>query len=530
MTKKYLDFLKLNIYQIYIKSFKDSNNDGIGDINGIIEKLDYLKDLGINAIWLCPCYKSPQDDGGYDISDYRDIAPEYGTLEDLINLKNELHKRGMKLIMDLVANHTSTSHKWFQESRKGKDNPYSDYYYWFDEIPNNWKSTFGGSAYQYDKVRKQYYLHSYAISQADLNMDNPKVLKEIQDVIDYWVKLGIDGFRCDVIDQISKDFKNERNCFGPNLHKYINLYFGRKNTKHLFTVGECWANTIEEIKNHCSEERNELSTLFQFDHIRVGRNGKWIKTNPELVKYRDILIKWQNLTQENNLIYSLFTDNHDNAYLISRLGNKKYHYESATLIAAMTYLLKGVPFIYQGVEIGTTSSNEKGIKEFRDVETINYYDEKIKTDSISNVLKQINFGSRDNARRPFSWDDSKYAGFSNCTPWIKPSTDYKKYNLKNEMINEKSIYNFYKNILSLRNKIDAFTLGDFKDLSIIENAFIFKRSYKNNSYIVICNFDKENKIKLYKNSEIVLSNYNRKTIPEKLKPYEVLVLKFIYKN
>ena len=253
----------------------DTNGDGIGDLRGIISKLDYLCDLGINAIWLCPCYKSPNKDNGYDVADYREIMDEFGTMEDMRVLIDEMHSRGMKLIMDLVPNHTSDKHKWFLESKKSKDNPYSDYYYWFDKPINEWRASFGGSVWEYVKERDQYYLHSYTIGQPDLNWDTPAVVKEMQDVVDFWVDMGADGFRIDVIDQISKDFEKGRNCFGPNLHKYINALFGREKASRLFTVGECWANDIEEIKRHIGEDRNELSTLFQFDHLEAGRSEKF---------------------------------------------------------------------------------------------------------------------------------------------------------------------------------------------------------------------------------------------------------------
>ena len=267
LSEKYLDFSKLIIYQIYPRSFMDSNNDGIGDLGGIIQKLNYLKELGINAIWICPCYKSPNVDNGYDIADYRDIMDEFGTMADMKKLIKEAHAREIKIIMDLVPNHTSSEHKWFLESKKSKDNPYSDYYYWFNEPPNNWNSTFGGSAWEYCPERNQYYLHSFAVEQPDLNWTNPKVVKEMQDVVDFWVDLGVDGFRCDVIDQISKNFDG-RNSFGPHLHEYINALLGRDKVSHIFTVGECWADSIEEVCKHSAADRKELTTLFQFDQYQ----------------------------------------------------------------------------------------------------------------------------------------------------------------------------------------------------------------------------------------------------------------------
>ena len=318
MLNKNRDFLNWVIYQIYPRSFYDSNGDGIGDLGGVCAKLDYLKELGVNAIWLCPCYKSPNKDNGYDIADYRDIMDEFGTMDDMKRLIAEMKKRDMKLIMDLVPNHTSNKHKWFIESRKSKDNPYSDYYYWADEPLNDWTACFGGSVWEYDEQRGQYYLHSYTPEQPDLNWNNPAVVKEIQDVIDFWVDMGVDGFRVDVIDQISKDFEGNRNSFGPRLHEFINAMFGREKTKHLFTVGECWAESIDEIRRHTAEDRGELTTLFQFDHLCVGRGGKFEPRPASLREAKNILVKWQYLNQENDLLHTLFSDNHDNSYFISR--------------------------------------------------------------------------------------------------------------------------------------------------------------------------------------------------------------------
>ncbi len=515
------DYLKLNIYQIYPKSFYDSNGDGIGDIRGIIAKLDYLKDLGINAIWICPIYKSPQDDNGYDIEDYYDIDPMYGTLDDFKSLVSELHRREMYLIMDFVGNHTSTKSKWFIESRKKEENRYSNFYYWFDSpLPIN--SIFGGSAFEYDTEKEKYYLHSFAITQADLNWDNEDVRSEMKKVIAYWVSLGVDGFRCDVIDLISKDLKENRIGNGPNLHKYIRELFSSFN---VFTVGECGSRDIEDIRAKIAKERCELSTLFQFDHFDVMRITKFKRGNPKLYEYRNVLSKWCSIFQDNDLIYTLFTDNHDQSFMISRLGSFKYYFESATCIASMTYLLRGIPFIYQGIEYGAINSKFNELSDFNDIESINYYNERIKKVSKEEAIEELNFGSRDNPRHPFSWDDSFNGGFSKGKPWLKLSTSYKEINLKNDLSKDKSIYRFYQKILNLR-KLDAFTIGEFKDLSIDDTKFIFERFYDNDKYLVICNFEDISALEInYDNYEIVLSNYNRVELPKKLSPYEVLVLK-----
>lgn len=529
MNEKQLSFLDLVIYQIYPRSFKDTNNDGIGDLKGIISKLDYLCDLGVNAIWLCPCYKSPNKDNGYDVADYRDIMDEFGTMEDMRVLIREMHSRGMKLIMDLVPNHTSDKHKWFIESRKSKDNPYSDYYYWFDKPINDWCASFGGSVWEYVPERDQYYLHSYTVGQPDLNWDNPKVVKEMQDVVDFWVDMGADGFRIDVIDQISKDFEAGRNCFGPNLHKYINALFGREKTAHLFTVGECWANDIEEIKRHISADRNELSTLFQFDHLEAGRSEKFTPMADSLVTVRDILIKWQSLTQQHQLLYSLFTDNHDNPPFISRIGNdKELRYESATCIATMFYLLKGVPFIYQGQEFGISSSHYDDISCFDDVESFDMYNRLVDSGlTEKEAVEKINFGGRDNARRPMPWDNSVGGGFSEAKAWIPLSTRVNEINLEKDLNSEKSIFRFYKAMLSLRKNNIAFRKGGFKAVSSDgDKYFVFEREYKNETFTVVCNFEQPSVIECKDFGTLVLNNYSDRVGAENcFRPYEIAVFK-----
>ena len=527
LSEQYKKFLGYVIYQVYPRSFKDSNNDGIGDICGVIEKLDYLKDLGVNAIWLCPCYKSPNDDNGYDISDYRDIMDEFGTLDDVKRLIAEMHKRDMKLIMDLVPNHTSSEHEWFKQSRKSKDNPYSDYYYWFDEPQNNWTSCFCGSAWQYDEQRGQYYLHSYAVSQPDLNWENPKVVEEMQSVVDFWVDLGVDGFRCDVIDQISKDWERNWNCFGPTLHEHIHALFGRDNVRDIFTVGECWCGDIDEIARHSAYERGELSTLFQFDHLGCGCNGKFNKKPDSLKSVRDIIVKWQLLNQQNDLLHSLFTDNHDNGRFISRVGNDgELRYESATCLAAMFYLLRGVPFIYQGQEFGLTNSHHDSIDEFDDIESINTYKEFCEKMPADEALAKINFGSRDNPRRPMSWTAGKNGGFSDAEPWLPLHSRCAEINLESDLKSDKSVFRFYKKLLALRKESDVLLYGDFELLSKQEdNCFVFAREYEGRKFIVVCNFEQESEIELGVDGEIVLSNYGRKTLDRRFAPYEVAVIK-----
>ena len=527
LSQKYQDFLKLIVYQIYPRSFQDSNGDGIGDIPGITQKLDYLKELGVNAIWICPCYKSPNDDNGYDIADYRDIMDEFGTMDDIKHLIAEMHKRDMKVIMDLVPNHTSTQHRWFQESRKGKDNPYSDYYYWFDQPINQWGSLFGGSAWAYDEMRGQYYLHSYALTQADLNWNNPAVVKEMQDVVDFWVDLGVDGFRCDVIDQIDKDWEGDRNCFGPRLHEFIHALFGREKTKHLFTVGECWCEDLEEVKLHAHWQRDELTTLFQFEHTELGRTEKFTPQPAQLRQVRDVLIKWQNRCQDNELIYSLFTDNHDQAQFISRMAHQsQQRYEMATCVATMFYTLRGIPFIYQGQELGMISPKYDSIEDFDDIESKNMYAEMCKTMTPQEAIAKINFGSRDNTRHPMCWDDSEFGGFSTVQPWIKPHSMVKQLNFRKDIASEKSVYRFYQNLLALRSGNDALTLGDVAFLSQdADNFLITQRSHDGKTICIVCNFEQEQPIRLpCTTATLLLSNYADRTgTEENYRPFEIAI-------
>ena len=530
LSKKYQKFSELIVYQIYPRSFYDANGDGIGDLKGITKKVSHLKELGINAVWLCPCYKSPNVDNGYDVSDYYDIMDEFGTLEDWKEMCAILHKNGIKVIMDIVPNHTSDKHKWFIESKKSKNNAYSDYYYWADKPLNDWQACFGGSVWEYCPERNQYYMHSYAKEQPDLNWDNPKVREEICNILDFWVNLGVDGFRIDVIDQISKDFEGGRNCFGKHLHQYINQMFGRKNMENIFTVGECWANDIEEIKRHALSDRKELTTLFQFDHIHKGRYGRFISQPFNLKEITDDLSKWQRLTIDNDIIYTLFSDNHDQPRFLSRFGNDaELRYESATMFAGMFYLLKGIPFIYQGQEWGMTNSYHTDFNDFRDVENLDFYNENKDKMPMSELMDCINFGSRDNARRPLSWNDKTNGGFSNVTPWIPAYSRYSEINLEKDKNFKKSVFEFYKNLLKFRKENKAIMHGDFIEVAKENNdCFVYERVLDNDRFLVVCNFEKDNEIQLnYDSAQLVLSNYfylDRKVFGE-YKPFELAAYK-----
>mgnify|MGYP001851385742 FL=1 len=523
MTDIYNSFLNLIVYQIYPRSFNDANGDGIGDIKGITEKLDYLCELGINAVWLSPCYKSPNCDNGYDISDYRDIMNEFGTLDDWKEMISEMHKRGIKLIMDFVANHTSIEHEWFIQARSSRQNPYHDYYIWRDEVPNDWQSVFGGSAWEYNEATNEYYLHSFAIGQPDLNWENPKVRKEMVDVIDYWVDMGTDGFRCDVLDYISKDFDKGLMNNGPKLHEYIKELFGREKVKKIFTVGECLSDE-RDIVNICGEQRNELKCIFQFDHFAVGRTeDKFKRVAFTIGEIRNILVKWQYFTESNELLYTLFTDNHDQAHYISRLGNdKELRYECATMYAAMFYLLKGIPFIYQGQEFGTPDPYYNSIDNFNDVETFNYFNTHRNE---KDVMNRINFGSRDNQRRPMCWNNTRNYGFSNGDKtWTALHSRGAEINLENDKKNSKSVLEFYKKILALRNNSKTIKYGKFKDLTNGNGCFAYSRTLGEETITVVCNFEKEQQIYGLQESAYHLGNYGtERKINGNYKPYEVAV-------
>ncbi len=521
-------FLEWVIYQIYPRSFYDSNGDGIGDLNGITQKADHLKEFGVNAVWLSPCYKSPNVDNGYDVSDYRDIMDEFGTLDDWKRMRDALRERGIKIIMDLVPNHTSNKHEWFIKSKQ-KIPPYTDYYYWADKPLNDWQSCFGGSAWEYCKEREQYYLHSYAVEQPDLNFDNPRVREEIKSIIDFWIDLGVDGFRIDVIDQISKDFDGNRNSFGKHLHEYIHELFGREKTQNIFTVGECWATDIDEVLLHSAEHRRELSCLFQFDHIEHGRTNRFTPVPFSLREIFDDISKWQTLTQKHDILYTLFMDNHDQPRFLSRFGNDRdLRYECASMLAGAFYLGRGIPFIYQGQEFGMTNSYHQNFSQFRDVENVYFYQENFEKMNEKEIMDRLNFGSRDNARRPIAWNGEKHGGFSNVEPWIEAYSRYKEINLQKDKESEKSIFAFYKKLLAFRKNSPTILYGDFEEItSDNKDAYIYKREFENETLIIVCNFEKKNIITLpYENAKLLLSNYTANRSPNgNYAPYELAVFR-----
>ena len=441
------------VYQIYPRSFKDSNGDGIGDINGIREKLDYLKELGIDVIWLSPVYKSPNDDNGYDISDYCDIMDEFGTMEDMDNLLKEANERGIKILMDLVVNHTSDEHKWFIEAKKSKDNEYRDYYIWRDKVeghePNELGSCFSGSAWQYDETTGQYYLHLFSKKQPDLNWENEKVRNEVYKMMNFWVDKGIGGFRMDVIDLIGKVPDEMITGNGPKLHEYLQeMNKAALEGKDLLTVGETWGATPDVAKLYSNPGRKELSMVFQFEHIgldQIEGKEKWDVKSLELLDLKKVLSKWQT-ELEGQGWNSLFWNNHDLPRIVSRWGNdKEYRIESAKMLATLLHGMKGTPYIYQGEELGMTNVRFDDINEYNDIESLNMYKDRLsKGYSHEEIMESIYAKGRDNARTPMQWDDSENAGFTTGTPWLAVNKNYDKINAKQCLQDENSIFNHYK--------------------------------------------------------------------------------------
>lgn len=527
LTKQQKEFYDLVFYQVYPRSFNDSNGDGIGDIKGITAKLDYLRELGVNAVWLSPCYKSPNVDGGYDVADYCDIMDEFGTLDDWKEMIDGMHKRGIKLIMDFVANHTSNEHKWFKEARKSKDNPYRDYYYWADEPLNDWRTDFGGSAWEYDDVAGQYYLHSFTPEQPDLNWENPKVREEMIKVLDFWVDLGVDGFRCDAFDMIAKDFEKGQNGNAPHLHDYIKMLFDRDNMRDKFNVGECWAANEEVFKLLTDGSRNELTTAFLFDHVCVGQKDNCFDPIPfTLDDMRDIFVKWQNFMKENELLGTLFVENHDLPRCVSRFANDSdKRYESATLLATMCFLQKGVPFIYQGQEIGMTNSFAATIDEFEDPKSKNFLRANVKGLPYDELIKNINYGSRDNGRHLIPWNVKEYEKNS-ANMWIAPYKHYKEINVEQDAVAEKSVRKYFKELIKLRKSTAAFKGGDYEDITDGRRGiYVYKRYTDSECYVVVCNFENENDLDIDVSGECILSNGETRPINGTYQPYECAVYK-----
>ena len=511
MKKEFSDCYDLVVYQIYPKSFKDSDGDGVGDLRGIISKLDYIKSLGANAVWLCPVFKSPQCDNGYDISDYRDIDPLFGTMADMEELIAAAHQRGIKVIMDFVANHTSCEHEWFRHARSSRSDPYHDYYYWAEKPLTDWRSVFGGSVWEYNEATKEYYLHSFAVGQPDVNWNNPKVREEYKAIVDFWVEKGVDGFRCDVLDRISKDFENGIEANGPHLHEYIREVFGRDHLLSLYTVGEA-ETTEESILATCGQDRRELKSVFQFSHLTVGRKGRYTPAPHSLDEVKEILCSWQDFTAKHDLLYVLLTDNHDRPWFNSRVGNdREMRYESATTIATMTFLLRGIPFLYEGQEIACANSHFDDLSAFDDVECLGYYKEMKGQRDEATLLEEINFGSRDNTRRPFAWDATANHGFTSAAkPWLAYATRSDEINLANDLASQKSVWRYYRDLFALRRERVALRQGIYRQiLPERKDCYIYLREQGEARILVVCNFEKKQEITGLPEGKLLLSNMRR---------------------
>lgn len=524
---------KAVVYQIYPKSFQDSNGDGFGDLQGIIKRLDYLETLGINAIWLSPVFKSPQADNGYDISDYKDIDPTFGSLDDMEELINEAKKHNIRIMMDLVLNHSSNEHRWFKEAKKSKDNPYHDYYIWRDGDegvpPSDMKACFGGSAWEYVPEIGQYYFHQFLPEQPDLNWENPKVRRSIYDMILWWMDKGVGGFRLDVIDQIAKEPDKRITINGPRLQEYFKELSRETFQKgDLITVGEAWGADTERAKLYSNPDGSEFSMVFQFEHIGLDKKDggeKWDLAPLPFKKLKKIMAHWQNELY-NCGWNSLFWDNHDLPRIVSRWGNdSEYRVESAKMLAILLHGMQGTPYIYQGEELGMTNV-QYDIEDYKDCEIINMYHERLeKGYSKDEIMKSIYAKGRDNARTPMQWDDSANAGFTTGTPWIKVNDNYDKINAKSQVDDPDSIFSCYKKLVQLRKDYPVFVDGKFTLLlEDDENIFAYSRKNEEKTMIVVCNFfDKEIPMPLAKECEgmeVLISNYKDTSDMSVLRPYE----------
>ena len=524
---------KAVVYQIYPKSFQDSNGDGFGDLQGIIKRLDYLETLGINAIWLSPVFKSPQADNGYDISDYRDIDPTFGSLDDMEELINESKKHNIRIMMDLVLNHSSNEHRWFKEAKKSKDNPYHDYYIWRDGEegvpPSDMKAVFGGSAWEYVPEIGQYYFHQFLPEQPDLNWENPKVRRAIYDMILWWMDKGVGGFRLDVIDQIAKEPDKRITINGPRLQEYFKELSKETFQKgDLITVGEAWGADTERAKLYSNPDGSEFSMVFQFEHIGLDQKEggeKWDLAPLPFKKLKKIMAHWQNELY-NCGWNSLFWDNHDLPRIVSRWGNdREYRVESAKMLAILLHGMQGTPYIYQGEELGMTNV-QYDIEDYKDCEIINMYHERLeKGYSKDEIMKSIYAKGRDNARTPMQWDDSANAGFTTGTPWIKVNDNYDKINAKSQVDDPDSIFSCYKKLVQLRKDYPVFVDGKFTLLlEDDENIFAYSRKNEEKTMLVVCNFfDKEIPMPLAKECEgmeVLISNYKDTSDMSVLRPYE----------
>ena len=544
------DFKKKVVYQIYPKSFKDTNGTGTGDLKGVIEKLDYLQTLGVDYIWLTPFYVSPQNDNGYDVADYYNIDPSYGTMEDVENLIAEAKKRNIYLMMDMVFNHVSTEHIWLKKAMAGEEK-YLNYFFFKqgkanNQPPTNWNSKFGGPAWEYVEKFDKWYLHLFDKTQADLNWENPEVREEVKNIVRFWMEKGVKGFRFDVINLISKagfedDFSVDgdgRSFYtdGPRIHEFLQELardsFAKD--KDIITVGEMSSTTMENCYKYAGEKTGELSMVFTFHHLKVDfmGNEKWVLVPTDFMKLKQLIFDWQINMEKNNAWNAVFWCNHDQPRVISRFGSDdKYHKESGKMLATLIHCLRGTPYIYQGEEIGMTNPHFKSIEQYRDVESLNHY--QILQDkgmTKEQALMILDVHSRDNSRTPMQWDDSINAGFTTGTPWIQTADNYTEINVKNSLEDKDSIFYYYQKLIQLRKNYDVIAYGDIKPLLREDKrVFAYERNYKGQKLIVICNFYPTTyEIELpydLSNYKCILNNYKNEAKAKKiaLKPYETLV-------
>ncbi|WGG45262.1 alpha,alpha-phosphotrehalase [Rossellomorea sp. DA94] len=533
---------KSTIYQIYPRSFNDSNGDGIGDIPGIIEKLDYLELLGIDIIWLSPVYQSPNDDNGYDISNYYEIMPDFGTMEDMEKLIEEAKKRDIHIMMDLVINHTSDEHAWFEESRKSKDNPYRDYYIWResgDGPPSDIQSVFSGPAWEWDEQTGEYYFHLFSKKQPDLNLHNPEVREHLYKMMNYWLDKGVSGFRMDVIDLIGKEIDEKVLTDGPRLHEYLQE-MNEKVLSHYptVTVGETPSATPETAKLYTGKGRNELDMVFTFQHMSLDERageGKWALKDLDFPELKRVLSEWQTSLFQKGW-NSLYWNNHDQPRIVSRWGNdQEYRIVSAKMLATVLHMMQGTPFVYQGEEIGMTNSNWDDITQYRDIETINYFHAK-KTEGVAEgeIMKSIRTKGRDNARTPFQWNDDTYGGFTEGNPWIEVNSNYKKINAKQAIKDQDSIFHHYQKLIALRKRLDILVYGEY-ELLLGDHPEImaYTRKWEDQTLLVVANFYGGNpefhlpEAADDSHAKKLISNYSdtseRPSDINSLRPYEAIV-------
>ena len=543
------------VYQIYPKSFKDSNGDGIGDIKGIIEKLDYLEELGVNVLWISPMLESPQDDNGYDISDYRRIYEEYGTMDDYEKMLSEAHKRDIRVLMDLVVNHTSDEHNWFIESRKSRDNPYRDYYIWKDPVngkePNNWGGVFGGPAWEYDEQTQMYYLHLFSKKQPDLNWENEKVRREVYDMMNFWCEKGIDGFRMDVISMISKnqtfpDGKVKNGLYGdfnpycvhgPRIHEFLQEMNKEVLSRYdIMTVGETSGVTIEEAQKYAGEDRNELNMVFQFEHVEdaCGDHGKWTTAKFNFRDFKKTMIKWQEELQ-GKAWNSLFLGNHDQPRSVSRFGNDNpaYRETSAKMLATCLHMMQGTPYVYQGEELGMTNAYFDKLEDYRDIESINFFTELTEAGIMTPeyMMKCLMLRSRDNARTPMQWNDSAQGGFTSGEPWIRINSNYKEINAAQQLGDPASVFHYYQKLIRLRKEKEIIVYGSFEALCRDDDKiFAYTRKLDQKKLLTVCNFsDQDAEMEIpeeFAGAQCLITNLGRTVFDRNfvLRPYEAFVL------